>query len=631
MEIDKSRFFQVFYEETEEHLGELERLLLELNHEAPNKEDLNAIFRAVHSVKGGAGTFGFNDLVEVAHVFETVLDKVRNDEMILTKEKVDLFLTACDRLKTILEAYKAGQEVNKKESEPICNALNALLADLKNQKQAPPSQPSNNEVVELKPKEDPGFGFFDDIPQPEIPIEVVDQKLADPGYGFFEEIKTESPNKPEPERRDEPNKGRRATDHIAPGDPPMKAGRRPNDPVVVSAHTEATTLRVGVEKVDQLINQVGELVITQAMLAETVLQLDPSAYEKLQQGLAFLERNTRDLQESVMSIRMVPINIMFSRFPRLVRDLASKMNKDVDLKIVGGETELDKGLIEKLVDPMTHLVRNSLDHGIESPEQRKEAGKPVKGLITLSATHQGGNVVIKVTDDGGGLNREKIMAKAKEKGIPLSESATDQEVWSLIFAAGFSTAQTVTDVSGRGVGMDVVRKNVQTIGGRIEIQSEFGKGSCITIRLPLTLAIIEGMTLRVGPETYIVPLTSIVESVRPKKNEIKTVVDKGELVEVRGEYVTIVRLYQLLGDKADITDPVQAVLVIVELEGKRVALMVDELIGQQQVVIKSLEQNFRRVDGIAGATILGDGRVGFILDIQGIIALMGKESPQEVV
>lgn len=326
-----------------------------------------------------------------------------------------------------------------------------------------------------------------------------------------------------------------------------------------------------------------------------------------------------------MAIRMVPINIMFSRFPRLVRDLAGKLNKEVELKIIGGETEMDKGLIEKLVDPMTHLVRNSLDHGIESTEKREAEGKSRKGVITLAAAHQGGNVVIKVSDDGAGLNRQKILAKAAERGIPISKTAADQEVWSLIFAPGFSTADQVTDVSGRGVGMDVVKKNVQAIGGRVEIQSEYGKGSHFIMRLPLTLAIIEGMSLRVGSEVYIAPLTSIVESIRPRRNEIKTVVGKGEVVEVRGEYVPIARLYQLLDVNSDLTDPALAVLVLVESEGKRLAIMVDELLGQQQVVIKSLEQNFRRVDGVAGATILGDGHVAFILDVHGVITLMSKE------
>ncbi|MBI3351470.1 MAG: chemotaxis protein CheW [Nitrospirae bacterium] len=625
MAIDKSQFFQVFFEEAGEHLAELERLLLGLDLQSPNGEDLNAIFRAVHSIKGGAGTFGFTDLVEVAHVFETILDKVRNDELGLKKEMVDLFLEAGDVLKKILDGHKEGREADPAGSLSVREGLKAILKE----NEAPVvkkegSVPAAKDV----PAEDPGYGFFDELPQTEG-VPVPDNKPAeDPGYGFFQDIPLHDPRSPEgiAEKRIEgENKGRRAADYIKPGDPPMRAGRRATDPVVISAQTEATTLRVGVEKVDQLINQVGELVITQAMLAQTVVQLEQFAHEKLQHGLAQLERNTRDLQESVMAIRMVPINIMFSRFPRLVRDLAGKLNKEVELKIIGGETEMDKGLIEKLVDPMTHLVRNSLDHGIESTEKREAEGKSRKGVITLAAAHQGGNVVIKVSDDGAGLNRQKILAKAAERGIPISKTAADQEVWSLIFAPGFSTADQVTDVSGRGVGMDVVKKNVQAIGGRVEIQSEYGKGSHFIMRLPLTLAIIEGMSLRVGSEVYIAPLTSIVESIRPRRNEIKTVVGKGEVVEVRGEYVPIARLYQLLDVNSDLTDPALAVLVLVESEGKRLAIMVDELLGQQQVVIKSLEQNFRRVDGVAGATILGDGHVAFILDVHGVITLMSKE------
>lgn len=625
MAIDKSQFFQVFFEEAGEHLSELERLLLILDVQSPNQEELNAIFRAIHSIKGGAGTFGFTGLVDVAHIFETVFDKIRNNELALKKEMIDLFLKAGDLLKGILEGQKEGRKSDPAESVPVCEALKAIL---KENEIVSAKKTVTGQEVKAELDEDPGYGFFDDLP--EIPAAPSEKEKEEPGYGFFQEIPLHHHNINSAtdavagEKRVQEYKGRRATDHIKPGDPPMVAGRRPSDPVVVASQTEATTLRVGVEKVDQLINQVGELVITQAMLAETALKLDQSAYEKLQHGLAQLERNTRDLQESVMSIRMVPINLMFSRFPRLVRDLAGKLNKDVELKIIGGETELDKGLIEKLADPMTHLIRNSLDHGIESIEKREAVGKPRKGVITLSATHQGGNVVIKVSDDGAGLNRQKILSKAAQRGIPVSEDATDQEVWPLIFAPGFSTADQVTDVSGRGVGMDVVKKNVQSIGGRVEIQSDYGQGSHFIIRLPLTLAIVEGMSLGVGSEVYIIPLTSIIESIRPKKNEIKTVVGKGEVVEVRGEYVPVARLYHLLDIKPEVTDPTVAVLVLVESEGKRLAIMVDELLGQQQVVIKSLEKNFRRVDGVAGATILGDGRVAFILDVQGVVSQMSS-------
>jgi two-component system chemotaxis sensor kinase CheA len=326
-----------------------------------------------------------------------------------------------------------------------------------------------------------------------------------------------------------------------------------------------------------------------------------------------------------MAIRMVPISLMFSRFSRLVRDLAGKMNKHVGLKINGGETEVDKSMIEKLIDPMTHLVRNSLDHGIETPEQRASAGKDPKGVITLSAYHQGGKIIIEVSDDGAGLNRQKILEKAREKGMAFDEAITDQELWQFIFLPGFSTAEKVTEVSGRGVGMDVVKRNVHGVGGRIEIRSEPGRGSKFIISLPLTLSIIEGMTLRIGKEIYIIPLISIVESVRPKKSGVKTIAGKGEVLDVRGTYIPIVRLYRQFKVLPDLTDPCQAVLVIVEAEGRRIAMMVDELVGQQQVVIKSLQDNYRKVEGFSGATILGDGQVAFILDVLGLIGTTEKK------
>jgi two-component system chemotaxis sensor kinase CheA len=396
--------------------------------------------------------------------------------------------------------------------------------------------------------------------------------------------------------------------------------------VTAQAPSESTTVRVEVEKIDDLMNQVGELVITKAMLDQAFSQMNGQMREEIQNGLAQLDRNTRDLQESIMSVRMVPIQMVFGRFPRVARDLAGKTKKQVELKINGAETEIDKGFIEKLVDPITHLVRNSVDHGLETPERRVEVGKDAKGVVTLTASHQGGNVVIEVSDDGGGLNREKILRKARNRGIPINESMTDQEVWQLVFTPGFSTAETVTDVSGRGVGLDVVKKNIRSIGGKVEIHSEEGRGTTFTIQLPLTTAIIEGMTVRVGSEVYIIPFVSIVESIRPKETDLKTVMEKGEVVQVRGGFIMVLRLYQIFGVSAQFTDPSQAVLVILESQGERVAVLVDELLGKQQVVIKSMEKNFKKVEGIAAATILGDGKVAFILDVNGLLGLIRKES-----
>ncbi|HNK19721.1 MAG TPA: chemotaxis protein CheW, partial [Piscinibacter sp.] len=386
-----------------------------------------------------------------------------------------------------------------------------------------------------------------------------------------------------------------------------------------AATIESSTLRVSVEKVDQLINLVGELVITQAMLAQNSKNVDTALYQQLASGLADLERNTRDLQESVMSIRMIPMSVVFSRFPRMLRDLAGKLGKKVEFVTHGEATELDKGLVEKITDPLTHLVRNSCDHGIELPAERIARGKPEHGTITLSASHQGGSIVIEVRDDGKGLSREKLLKKAREKGIDAPDSMTDQEVWSLIFAPGFSTAEVVTDVSGRGVGMDVVKKNITSLGGTVEIDSAEGYGMSVKVRLPLTLAIMDGMSVGVGEEVYILPLSSVVESFQVQPGMIRTIGASGRVVEVRDEYMPVLELEQVFDVPRFDFENVSAILVVVEAEGGRVALLVDELLGQQQVVVKNLEANYRRVDDVSGATIMGDGRVALILDVGSLV------------
>lgn len=387
-----------------------------------------------------------------------------------------------------------------------------------------------------------------------------------------------------------------------------------------TAQLETTTLRVSVSKIDQLINQVGELVITQAMLAQYSRDLDATLHQQLLAGLADLERNTRDLQESVMSIRMIPMSVVFSRFPRMLRDLASKLGKKVELVTHGEATELDKGLIEKITDPLTHLIRNSCDHGIELPHERLAKGKPEVGTITLSAAHQGGSILIEVRDDGRGLSRAKLLKKAREKGIPCSDDMSDSEVWQLIFAPGFSTAEVVTDVSGRGVGMDVVKKNISALGGSVEIDSAEGYGMSVRVRLPLTLAIMDGMTVRVGKEVYILPLSSVVESFQVQASDINTVAQSAQLIKVRDEYMPVVELDRLFQVPRAGSDPsANSIMVVIESDGARVALMVDELLGQQQVVIKNLEANYRKVPNVSGATILGDGSVSLILDTSSLV------------
>jgi len=392
------------------------------------------------------------------------------------------------------------------------------------------------------------------------------------------------------------------------------------EPKAVSqAQMESTTIRVAVNKVDQLINLVGELVITQAMLAQNSRGLDAAANQQLLAGLADLDRNTRDLQESVMSIRMIPMSIVFNRFPRMLRDLANKLGKKVDFVTHGEATELDKSLVEKITDPLTHLVRNSCDHGIEMPEDRLAAGKPEHGTITLSASHQGGSIVIEVRDDGKGLSREKILRKARERGLDVSDQMTDAEVWNLIFAPGFSTADVVTDVSGRGVGMDVVKKNIAALNGSVEIDSAEGFGMRVAVRLPLTLAIMDGMSVGVGDEVYILPLSSVVESFQVNPDDVNTVAQGSQLVKVREEYMPVISLERVFQVPRGDSGKSSTIMVVVEADGSRVALLVDELLGQHQVVVKNLETNYRKVTNVSGATILGDGTVALILDTGALV------------
>ena len=382
-----------------------------------------------------------------------------------------------------------------------------------------------------------------------------------------------------------------------------------------AASAEAATLRVSVEKVDQLINLVGELVITQAMLAQNSAKMDPGLYQQLAKGLADLDRNTRDLQESVMSIRMIPMSLVFSRFPRMLRDLAGKLGKKVDFVTKGEATELDKGMVEKITDPLTHLVRNACDHGIELPAERVAKGKPEIGTLTLAASHQGGSIVIEVRDDGKGLSRDKLLKKARERGLDAPDSMPDQDVWSLIFAPGFSTAEVVTDVSGRGVGMDVVKRNITALGGTVEIDSAEGCGMSVKVRLPLTLAIMDGMSVGVGDEVYILPLASVLETFQVQPGLIRSVGGNGRVVEVRNEYMPVLELERVFNVPRRDPDVVAGIMVVVEADSGRVALLVDALLGQQQVVVKNLESNYRKVSEVSGATIMGDGRVALILDV----------------
>ncbi len=686
--IDLSQFYQVFFEEAGENLDRMEKLLIELDIESADDEEMNAVFRCAHSIKGGAATFGFKDVAELTHQMETLLDKLRRHELEPTGAMVDVLLQSGDALRAQLARHQNGDgdEIDTTEllfniramsagETPVAATASApVIAQASSAAQAPrraeaPAKPSAR-VVELrvgplqKPEEaDNIVELFKEITdlgtiEPldngmpadgmrrfKVCTSSSDNDLLDlltfhvareqvallplgPGFGFHEG----APGAPQAEQAD---LGYGFFDN-APGSPVADAAASSEPaaevtPVVKStpksapkaekpaAAVEASTLRVSVEKVDQLINLVGELVITQAMLAQNSQQLDPTLYQQLAAGLADLDRNTRDLQESVMSIRMIPMSMVFSRFPRMLRDLAAKLGKKVDFVTLGEATELDKGLVEKITDPLTHLVRNSCDHGIESPQERVAKGKPETGTITLSASHQGGSIVIEVRDDGRGLSREKLIKKARERGIPAPDSMSDQDVWALIFAPGFSTADVVTDVSGRGVGMDVVKKNIASLGGTVDIDSAEGYGMRVSVRLPLTLAIMDGMSVGVGEEVYILPLSSVVESFQVQSDMVKTIGGSGRVVEVRDEYMPVLEMEHVFNVPRFDFEHVSGIMVVVEAEGGRVALLVDELLGQQQVVVKNLEANYRKVNDVSGATIMGDGRVALILDVGSLV------------
>lgn len=749
MTIDMSQFYEVFFDESEELLAEAERLLLGLDIEDPDAEDLNAIFRAAHSIKGGAATFGFNDMAEITHVLENLLDKIRKNEMALTAEHVDAFLSAKDVLEMELDGHRNDAEVDEAQVAEVQSVLKSLseaggvevkptptlekptsAPAVEAKQEAPTETPVKEEVpaestteaadgivvfnVALPEvtekdlsnlqeelallgdvtasKQDDGRHVIqlttdsseDDIvsicsfildpkdlvitindtnakeavtepakedvkatPLTEAKVETgkvkVDEEVGyglfaaegeedvEEGYGFFAPfsphqsaeksvlIGDDTPVSAEVVASEAEKNVEENTKEEKPAAKERKSkGRREGDK---AAATENSSIRVGVEKVDQLINLVGELVITQAMIDQRVSALDPADNEALINSVTQLTRNTKDLQESVMSIRMMPMDFVFSRFPRMVRDLANKLGKKIELVTEGATTELDKGLIERIVDPLTHLVRNSVDHGVEMPEQRKASQKEEVGKLTLSAAHKGGSIVIEVTDDGAGLNRDKLLAKAKGNGLDVSESMSDTEVFGLIFAPGFSTAEAVTDVSGRGVGMDVVKRNIAAMGGTVEIRSALGFGTTISIALPLTLAILDGMSVALGNSLYVVPLNLIVETLQPVAADIKTVTGEGHMVQVRGEYLPIIPLHRLFNQYTDITDPTEGVLVLIESEGKKSALFVDRLVGQQQVVIKSLETNFKKIPGVSGATIMGDGSVALIVDVPTIIQM----------
>ncbi len=684
MTIDMAQFHQVFFDESFEGLDIMESGLLEMDPGSADPEQINSIFRAAHSIKGGSGTFGFTNIADFTHVMETLLDEMRDGRRQVTAEAVNVLLASVDVLREMLTATSEDAEVDPERVKAQKAELDRILAGGAAVVEAP--EPDSTEEACARSEQtgwhivfrphshmmrtgnDPLRLIRELESLGELSVEVdlesllplseyepedsslswdlhltgdVSKEQIDDIFDWVEDdcdlsidpiCPAQKTPAAAPETASEPApkteiKAVPAPDERREGDDRRTSDRRGSAKKAATSGG-ASSIRVDITKIDVLINMVGELVITQSMLSMLGEEFNISQIERLREGLAQLERHTREMQESVMQIRMLPISFTFSRFPRLVHDLSTKMGKQIELKMTGEATEVDKTVIEKIGDPLVHLVRNSLDHGIEMPEERVAAGKPELGTVELNAYHRGGNIIIEIKDDGKGLNRDLLLEKAIERGlVPADAILSDQQIYELIFAAGFSTAETVSDVSGRGVGMDVVRRNINELGGSIEIHSEMGVGSSFVIRLPLTLAILDGQTVCIGSETYIVPLVSIIESIQVKEDMVNMLAGKGETFKLREEYLPIVRLHEILGVKdAKAKKLNEGLLVVVEGEGRRCGLFVDDLLGQQQVVIKSLEANYRKISGLSGATILGDGSVALILDIPGLIRMAGNAS-----
>jgi two-component system, chemotaxis family, sensor kinase CheA len=698
MTIDLTQFHDSFFEESFEAITSMEDALLQLTIGAPDPATVNTIFRVAHSIKGGAATFGFNEVASFTHTLETLLDELRGQRMQVTQEISDLLLKSVDVMRDMLRSQQAGKPPDAQKVADLQFDLEMVVAKKPRAPAAiraaepapaaaaaPPALPvwgiDFQPYLQLLARGNDPLRMFGELSQlgelkvvanleglpslaamdPEncyikwllelqtdAPKEAIDQAFdwAEGDCDLVIALKTSASPAPVAVSAApalEPTAGvsapagvaapseaaaRQAASPVATSSGPASShpAAEPAHPVagkspeaVKSGNSDSSSIRVSIDKIDELMNNVGELVITQSMLGQLGSAFQGPSGERLRTGLAQLERSVRELQESVMRVRMVPISFVFSRFPRMVRDLSQRLGKQVELKMTGGETELDKTVLEKIGDPLVHLVRNGIDHGIEMPDVREAAGKPSSGTLHLHAYHRGGNITVEVSEDGAGLRREKILTKAKAKGlVPQDAELTDSQVNDLIFLPGFSTAEQATDVSGRGVGMDVVRRNIEELGGTVEIRSAEGRGSRFIINLPLTLAIVDGQTIAVDNDSYIVPLTAIVESLQLRPGMIQPVVGRGEVLSFRGEYLPVLRLREVFGNSAGAVRNAGGLVMVVEGDGRRMGICVDELLGQQQVVVKTLETNYHRVDGVAGATILGDGSVALILDIAGL-------------
>jgi len=673
MSIDLDQFKQIFYEESFEGLDTMESGLLGMNDGGTDLDVVNDIFRAAHSIKGGSATFGFSALASFTHIMEGLLDEMREGKREADEDVINILLESVDEMRELMTAYQNDEEpdVEKMQElqaklEVVCGMEPTTKPDAKKDKS---SESADDRClgwdISFAPHDDllttgndPALLLSELAELGEMTLGVDDRKL--PSFAnmnpeecylswsikllgedieeaqiteIFEWVEDECDLEIKGIYPDRKESDRRVGDRRAPAaqedrrsDDRRKGPRRPTDKKPAA---QVTNIRVDTNRIDELIDMVGELVITQSMLGQLGEEFDMSKLVRLREGLEELERNSREIQEAVMRVRMQPISFAFNRFPRMVHDLSQKLDKKVRLELIGEDTEMDKTVMEKINDPLVHLVRNSMDHGLEGPEERLAACKEEEGYVRLKAFHQGGSIVVEVSDDGRGLNRDKLFGIGVKKGlIKETDILTDEQVFMLLFAAGFSTAEKLSDISGRGVGLDVVRRNIESLGGSVDVRSVFGEGTVFTIRLPLTLAVLDGQLLQVDGQTYVLPLTAIIESLQMNEEAVSALAGDTRVYRLRDEYIPIVSLSDLFNTAADQDDEERGLggrlLVIVEWADKRIGLMVDDLLGQQQVVIKSLETNYERVAGLSGATILGDGTVSLILDISGLMDMSSK-------
>jgi len=677
MSIDLEQFKQIFYEESFEGLDTMESGLLGMNDGGTDLDVVNDIFRAAHSIKGGSATFGFSALASFTHIMEGLLDEMREGKREADPDVVNILLESVDEMRSLMTAYQNNEDPDIEEMQVLQQKLEKVCgmepstpsAAAKGEDSDDASSDDGRRLgwhIEFTPHDDllttgndpalllselhelgemtltvddsalPSFAGMNpeqcylkwslDLLDKDADSPIEEEQIIE----IFEWVEDECdlvvtgiyPEREKSDRRvgdrreDADDQGGRRT-----------AGRRTETrrPSDKKPAPQATTIRVDTDRIDELIDMVGELVITQSMLGQLGEEFDMSKLVSLREGLEELERNSREIQEAVMRVRMQPISFAFNRFPRMIHDLSQKLSKKVRLELLGEETEMDKTVMEKINDPLVHLVRNSMDHGLEGPEDRLAACKEEEGYVRLKAFHQGGSIVVEVSDDGRGLNREILFNKGVEKGIfKETDVLTDEQVFMVLFAAGFSTAAALSDISGRGVGLDVVRRNIEGLGGNVSVRSVFGEGTVFTIRLPLTLAVLDGQLLQVDGQTYVLPLVSIIESLQMDAESISALAGDTMVYRLRDEYIPIVSLSGLFSTGEASTEMAGKLLVIVEWADKRIGLRVDDLLAQQQVVIKSLETNYERVPGLSGATILGDGTVSLILDISGLMDMSSK-------